>query len=163
MMKRFLVLGCTFLLVGCGSDSREGLIDDAVGMINSATREVGTIKTNVNKAVEEVQSGKEPKLDLSNAMKSADQLKKIGEEAQKIKRRIEQERATITEEEKEMYFTKKRDDLRRESEALLKKHAELNKALNEAEQLSSSAKAEVEKLREKLTEAQSPFVALTRQ
>ena len=165
-MKRFLVLGSAFLLcgmlIGCGTDSREGLIDDTIGMIETAATDVGNIKTRVNEAVKRVQDGKDPKLDLDLAMKAADQLKKIGEESQKIKRRIEQERATITEEERKTYTEKKRERLSAAFGTLQKRHTELNKALADAEQLSASAKTEVEKLREKFRDAQSPFESLAR-
>jgi len=166
-MKRVLVLGSTFLmcgiLIGCSSDSREGLIDDTITMIETAATDVGNIKSRVVDAVKKVNDGTEQKLNLNEALKAADQLKKFGEESQKIKRRIEQERAPLTEEERKSYVEKKRDKLKSAFDILLKRHVELNKALADAEQINHpSAKIEVEKLRDRFRDALSPFESLAR-
>ena len=133
-MKRILVLGSTFLLcglfIGCGTDSREGLIDDTINMIQQAATDVGNIKSRVNEAIKKSEE-KQTKLDLSDAMKAADQLKKIGETAQTIKRRLKQK-------------------------------TELNKSLTKAEEINTAAKESVEKLREKIRDAESPFESLAR-
>ena len=81
-MKRLLqaagILSVSIVLAGCGSDSREGLIDDTVGMMNQAATEMGNIKKRVNEAVDKVKNGTSNKLDLAEAMKAADELKKSG-------------------------------------------------------------------------------------
>src|SRR5450755_364278 len=110
-MKRLLVLACTFLLcgflAGCSTDSREGLIEDTINMVAEAANDVSNIKSRVNDAIKKADE-KGTKLDLTEAGKAADQLKKLGEEAQKIKRRIELDRASITDEDRANYAEKKR-------------------------------------------------------
>jgi two-component SAPR family response regulator len=164
-MKRFLVLACTFLvcgsLVGCGTDSREGLIEDTINMVQQAAADVGNIKSRVNDAIKKADE-KGTKLDLTEAGKAADQLKKLGEEAQKIKRRIELDRASITDEDRENYAKAKRERLESAFDDLVKKRNDLNKSLAKAEQINQAAKIAVEQLRERIRDAESPFEALAR-
>ncbi len=164
-MKRTLVLAGAFclcgLLVGCGTDSREGLIEDTINMVQQAATDVGNIKSRVNEAIKKADE-KRTKLDLTDAGKAADQLKKLGEEAQKIKRRIELDRASVTEEDKANYADKKKERLASAFSDLLKQRNELNKALTNAEAINQAAKDAVEKLRERIRDAESPFEALAR-
>src|SRR5437879_4865408 len=135
-MKRILAPVGAFLLsillVGCGTDSREGLIEDTARMIGQAATEIRNIDKRVNDAVAK-SSEKGTKLDLTDAMKAADQLKKAGEEAQKIKRRIDIDRGTVTEEDKEKYSKTSAEKLQPEFEELLKRRNELNASLQKAE------------------------------
>ena len=165
-MKRLPVLVCTFFLcgflVGCGTDSKEGLIEDTINMVQQAANDVGNIKSRVNEAIKKVDE-KGSKLDLADAGKAADQLKKLGEEAQKIKRRIELDRASITDEDRQTYADNKRGKLASVFGDLIKERNDLNKALDKAEKSNiPNAKKAVNDLREKIRDAESPFESLAR-
>ena len=164
-MKRFPVLVCTFLvcgiLVGCGADSKEGLIEDTVNMVQEAANHVSTIKSKINEAVKKSEE-KGTKLDLTDAGKAADQLKKHGEESQKLKRRIELQRGSVSDAEKKEYAENKRSRLQSAFEDLVKKRDELNKVLAKAETINQAAKKAVEDLRDKIRDAESPFESLAR-
>ena len=163
-MKRFLVLCSAFLfsglLVGCGSDSRVGLVKDTTGMIETAASNVGNIKTRVDDAVKEASGGK--KLDLSQAIEATKELKVTGDKAQEIRRKIERVRASITDEEKKTYAESEKSKLTAAFEDLKTQKEQLRVALADAEKLPGNAKNEVKTLREKIIEAESPFEALSR-
>jgi chromosome segregation ATPase len=164
-MKRSLVLAGAFLLFGClfgcGADSRIGLIDDTINLVQQAAADVGNIKSKVNEAIKKAEE-KGTKLDLTDAGKVADQLKKLGETAQKIKRNIELDRASITDEDKVNYVEKRKGQLESAFADLLKQRNDLNKSLAKAEQINQAAKKAVEDLRDKMRDAESPFEALAR-
>ena len=163
-MKRFLVLSGAFLfsglLVGCGSDSRVGLVKDTTSMIERAASNVGNIKTRVDEAVKEASGGK--KLNLSEAIEATKALKDTGDEAQVIRRKIEKVRASITDEDKKSYAQSEKKNLKSAFEDLSKQKDQLRVALADAEKLPGNAKIEVKALREKIIEAESPFEALSR-
>src|SRR5215475_2898925 len=132
-MKRLLqaagILSLCIVLAGCNSDSREGLIDDTVSMMNQAATEMGNIKNRVNEAVESVKSGKSTKLDLSEAAKAADKLKEAGQKTLEIKARIEREKTQITEEERKNYAANKQEVLNSAFKNLLTRQDELRQSL----------------------------------
>ena len=165
-MKRFLVVVGAFILstflVGCSSDTYEDLITDTIKMLDNATTNVGIIKSRVNEAVKESKE-KEKKLDLSAAIKATEKLKETGDETQKLKRRIEQVRSQITEEQRKEYVTNQKGRLADAYKRLLAERDGLRAALAEAEKLPrADAKQTVKEFREKLLEAESPFEALSR-
>src|SRR4051812_28969978 len=114
-MYRLFLIGVTLslcgLLTGCGGDSYEGLISDTISQIDLAANDVANIRDQVNKAVKKFDEGTAKKLDLSLAGKAAEQLKKTGVDAQIIKRRIEQVRTRVTDDERKTYAKNKRDEL----------------------------------------------------
>lgn len=162
-MKRSMVLGCALLLcaaiVGCTSDTHAGLLTETIGLMNQASTEVGLIKTRVKEATDKAKGGK---IDLSEAMKAADKLKQTGEDANKVKKLIERVRGRVTEEERKENAEKHGRALNQAVEDLWKAKQSLQKQLAEAELISESAKREVERLREKIRDAESPFEALAR-
>jgi predicted nucleic acid-binding Zn-ribbon protein len=131
--------------------------------MDNATTEIGNIRTSVKSATEEAQKQNKSTVDLAKAIKAAESLKKVSEEAMNLKRRIEQERNKITDEEKKEYAAKQKDQLNTAFTSLVKAKADLRKQLAETEQLSANARAEVEKLREKIRDAESPFEQIARQ
>lgn len=161
---RLLMVGITVvmcgMLIGCGSDTHVGLISDTIGMIDLAGTEVGNIKSRVNEAVKKVEEGKTAKLDLSDAFKAADKLKSTGDQAQIIKRKIEQVRSSITDDERKTMAAEQRGRLSEAFKGLLKQKEQLRQALEAADKINEK---EVDKLREKIREAESPFEALARQ
>ena len=163
-MKRLLVCLSTLLLCvffsGCSAETHEGLVSDTIERIGLAATEVGNIKSRVNEAVTKAQAGK--KLDLTDAIEATKKLKDTGDEMQKLKRKIEQVRAQITDEEKKNNASKNKARLTAAFSDLLKQKDELRTALAEAEKLSPSAKTAVKDLRDKIVEAESPFEALSR-
>ena len=163
-MKRFLVLSGALLfsglLVGCGSDSRVGLVKDTTNMVETAASNVGNIKTRVDEAVKEASGGK--KLNLSEAIEATKELKVTGERAQEIRRKIEKVRASITDEDKKSYAQSEKSKLTTAFEDLSNQKNQLRVALANAEKLPGNAKIEVKALREKIIEAESPFEALSR-
>ena len=164
-MKRILafcgtVALCT-LLSGCGSDTHEGLVSATVNLMNQAGSEVNVIKGKVTDAIAKANDGK--KLDLSEAVEATKKLKETGEESQKLKRRIEQIRGQVTDADREANVKKHRAKLADAFAGLKKERDELNAALQEAERLTATnARTDVKNLREKITEAEAPFEALSR-
>ena len=163
-MKRFLFCSAALLLsiffVGCSSDSHDGLVSDTIHMIGIAGTEVGNIKSRVTEATDKAKAGK--KLDLTDAIEATKKLKDTGDEAQKLKRKIEQVKAQITPEDQKLNVQKHKDKLNAAFTELLKQKDELRTALAEAEKISPSAKTAVKDLRDKIVEAESPFEALSR-
>jgi predicted nucleic acid-binding Zn-ribbon protein len=163
-MKRFLVCSASLLLsvlfVGCNTDTHDGLVSDTIHMIGIAGTEVGNIKSRVTEATEKAKAGK--KLDLADAIEATKKLKDTGDEAQKLKRKIEQVRAQISDEDKKGNATKHKAKLTAAFQELLTQKEQLRTALAEAEKISPSAKTAVKDLRDKIVEAESPFEALSR-
>ena len=164
-MKRLIgycgtVALCIFLS-GCGSDTHEGLVSATVNLMNQAGQEVGIIKGKVTDAIAKSNEGK--KFDLTDAIDATKKLKETGDDFQKLKRRIEQIRGQITPEEQIENAKKYRAKLADAFAGLAKERAELSATLQEAERLpAANARVDVKNLREKLTEAESPFEALSR-
>ncbi len=166
-MKRSLVFGITFFLclalVGCGSDSKEGLIADTVRLIDLAATEVGNIKTKVKEATDKSNDTRK-KLDLADAMSAAKKLKETGEVANQINKRIEKVRQKpISAEDKKANADNERERLNTAFANLHTKRQELRVELAKAEGLDvPNAKDEVQKLRDKIRDAESPFESLQR-
>jgi hypothetical protein len=165
-MKRFLVLCGAFfvssLLVGCPSETRDGLVSDTIQRIELAATEIGNINSRVKEAIKQAETDNK-KLDLTAALAAATKLKDTGDEAQKLKRRIEQVRSQITDEDRKAYAQKHKDALNVAFTSLLKKREELRLTLADAEKLHvPGAQVAVKEFREKLVEAESPFEALSR-
>jgi hypothetical protein len=129
-------------------------------MIENATTKVDNIKTKVDEAVKRMETSR--KLDFTEAIEACKQLKENGDEAQKLRQRIERVRAKITEEERVRNLGKFKDSLNMKFGDLLKKKEELRTALADAEKLGGNSKQAVKELREKIVEAESPFEALSR-
>jgi predicted nucleic acid-binding Zn-ribbon protein len=165
-MKRVLfavsAFALSFGLVGCGSDSHEGLITNTITMMDNATAEIKNIRNSVETATKEAIAQNKATVDLTKAIKASENLKKVSEEAMNLKRRIEQERSKITDEEKKQYADKQKEQLNTAFTDLLKAKVALRKQLADTEGLSANAKVEVEKLREKIREAESPFESIAR-
>lgn len=168
-MKRvlFASAACLFSLglVGCTSDSHEGLVSETIEMLDNATTAIKNITKQVETAVETAEKNNQ-KLDLSKAMAETKKLKKTGEDAQFLKKRIEEQRAQITDENRKAYAEKKKAALNDAFKALLRQKDDLRKALANAEnrdgQFKDQFKAQVKELRERLVEAEGPFEALSR-
>lgn len=166
-MKRLVAalfaLAFSVLFVGCGSDSREGLISDTVGMMNQAAKEIDDIQKAVAASVADVKDGKSNKLNLTAAVKATEKLKETGDKTLEIKARIEMVKAQLSDEDKKNNAANKRDELDTAFKNLIAKDDALRKVMAEAEKLNvSNAKQAVEELRKKYDIARSPFEALTR-
>lgn len=160
-MKRLFIVSAFFALclslTGCGGDTNEKLITDTITRMGIAATEVGNIKARVDDALKKVEKGES--LDLSEAMEATIKLKETGAEFQRLKQRIEQLRSQVTEQDRKVYADNQRGKLNTAFKALIDNREELRKALLEAEK---HGKAEVTKLRAKITDAESPFEALSR-
>ena len=86
------------------------MISDTISLLDLAATDVGNITTKVNDAVKKVEDGKSTKLDLTDANKATEQLKKTGEKTQEIKRRIEQARSSVTDDERKANVARKAAD-----------------------------------------------------
>lgn len=164
-MKRVLLLCGAFLfsslVVGCGTESRDGLVSSTIQLIELGATEIGNINSRVKEAAKLAETeGK--KLDLTLAIDATKKLKDTGDEAQKLKRKIEQVRAQISDEDKKGNATKHKAKLTAAFQELLTQKEQLRTALAEAEKISPSAKTAVKDLRDKIVEAESPFEALSR-
>ena len=160
-MKRLLIPALTFLLcgmlIGCGEETREGLVVQTIKHMESAAENVGTITTKVNEATEDAKKGKPFKLD--EAAKAADKLKETGQKIVEIKQRIDLVRSSITDEEKKTYAENQKRDLNKAFQTLVKRKDDLRVALAAAETID---KLKVDELRKKIADAESPFEAQAR-
>ncbi|HZZ80001.1 MAG TPA: hypothetical protein VFE62_15890 [Gemmataceae bacterium] len=168
-MKRFSIacgiLSLCFVLAGCESNSREGLIDDTVGMMNTAAGNIGNIKKSVDDAVSNYKSGKTQKLDLSEAIKATDKLKETGAKTTiEIKARIDIAKAQqISDQERSTYAENKQEALNAAFKLLLTKQDDLRKAMDAARKCGAPNAAQaVDELHRKYVEAESPFEAIAR-
>lgn len=166
-MKRFFMLSATVvlcsILTGCGSESYEGLVSATINLIDQAGTDVGAIKNKVAEAVKNLDENKVKSLDLKPAIKAADALKKTGETAQDIKRKIEHIREKVTEEERKAYAAQQKNRLNDVFRRLLDQREQLRKELDAAEAVDNGKyKAAVADLRKKITDAESPFEAMAR-
>ena len=165
-MKRVLLLCGAFLfsslVVGCGTESRDGLVSSTIQLIELGATEIGNINSRVKEAAKLAETeGK--KLDLTLAIDATKKLKDTGDEAQKLKRRIEQVRSQITDEDRETFAKKHKEGLNAAFKTLLQKREELRLTLADAEKLQvPGAQVAVKEFRDKLVEAESPFEALSR-
>ena len=163
-MKRLLVFSTAFVLcaaiAGCSSDTHEGLVSDTIQMIENATNKIDNIKIKVDEAVKRMETTR--KLDFSDADEACKQLKEAGDDAQKLRQRIERVRAKISDDERARNLEKFRGPLNSQYGNLLKKKEELRTALSDAEKLGGNAKQAVKELRDKIIQAESPFEALSR-
>jgi hypothetical protein len=167
-MKRLLpvagVLSLCLVLAGCAGDTREGLIDDTIGMMNQAATEMGNVQKRVTEAVKNYEDGKAAKLDLADAIKASDKLKETGVKTLEIKARIDIAKAQgISEEERKTYAENKQQSLNTAFKNLLTEQDKLRKALVSAEKCGAPNAAQaVEELRKKINEAESPYEAIAR-
>ena len=164
-MKRFLVLCGSVLLcgtfVGCGSDTHEDLIKNTIKQIEIAAVDIGNIKSRVNDAIKDTEAGQ--KFDLTKAIEATKKLKETGEVTQKLKAKIEQVRAQVTDAERKANVESQKAKLNAAFSDLLKAKEELKAALVRAENLPvGNAKQAVKEFREKLLEAEGPFEQLSR-
>lgn len=167
MMRLVMIVGTLalcFVLTGCGSDTHEGLIKDTIQAMDTAGSEVTAIKTKVADAVQKFEKNESTSLDFADAMKATEKLKKVGEEFQKIKRRIEMVRGTITDDQKKKYAEDTKLRLNDAFKSLLTSREQLRKSLEQAEALNNGQfKTKVADLRKKIIEAEGPFESLARQ
>jgi predicted nucleic acid-binding Zn-ribbon protein len=163
-MKRFGLFACAFLacnlMTGCSNDTYEGLVQQTIQNMRTATTNMSTITAEVKKATEGAKAGK--KFDLTAAMKAADKLKETGAETVAIKQRIDVVKARITPEEKTEYAANHQADLNDAFSKLLAEKLALRKALADAENADGTAKRKVDDLRKRIEEAESPFEAHAR-
>jgi chromosome segregation ATPase len=165
-MKRVLFAGLSLtmcvVLAGCAAETDEGLISETVDMMNSASGQISNIKSKVKAATDKAKTDNKSTVDLSDAVEATKRLKAVSEEAMMLKRKVELKRTSITEEEKKSYAEKQKDQLNAAFTELLKQKVELQKQLVETEKLGANAKVEVDKLRERIREAESPFENIAR-
>ena len=167
-MKRALVWVGSFCLsmcfIGCGSDQRSDLISRTVAMMDNAQAQLKLVKNNVNDAVKKAQQPGST-LDFTDAIKSTDALKKIGDTAQEIKRQ-QAALPPISKEEQEANAESSKQRIQESFKRLVQEEDELKKALDSTEPLAKANTqnaTKVRELRDKLREALSPFETMARQ
>src|ERR1035438_9994725 len=122
MMRLMTVVGTLLLstlLVGCASDTHEDLIKQTLSAMQLAGTEVDNITNRVNDAVKKVEKGEATKLDFAEATKATEKLKAVGEEFQIIKRRIEQVRSQISDDERKKNAIRQKDHLNDEFKSIM--------------------------------------------
>ena len=165
-MKRFLVFSGSLLmcgiLVGCSSDTNEDLIKQTIALMRAAAGDVGNIKSRVDESIKRAnETGK--KLDLSEAVEATKKLKEDGDEALKLKRRIEQVHTKVNDDDRQANAESQKGNLNLALSDLLKKRSELRTALDDAEKFQGGRfKTAVQDLRDKIVEAEGPFAQLSR-
>jgi hypothetical protein len=164
-MKRFLVFCVAMLpamfLSGCNSDTSVGLVKETVALLERATARVGDIKGRVEDAIKKAKADNK-KIDLSEAMAATKELKEVATKAQNLKREIDRERLTITDDERKANVESQKEQLSAAFAALLKQRNELNAQLEIAERMDKRNQRDVNDLRAKIRDAESPFEAIAR-
>ena len=155
-----VAFGMITFLVGCGGDTREGLVTDTIQRMGIATSEIGLITEAVNKAVDDVKNKKTKQLDLTEAKKLAGKLKETGAKIVEIKQRIDMVRSQITDSERQQYAESQQEALNTAFRKLLEAKTAYHTAMTAAE---AYDKAKVEELRKIVIDAESPFEAQARQ
>ena len=157
------LLVCT-LFVGCASETHEGLIKETISAMGTAANDVKMIKNRVDDAIKKVEKGDTTKLDLTEATKLTEKLKGTGEEFQRIKRKVEQVRSLVSDDDRKKNAESSKGKLNDAFKDLLDQKEQLRQALEKAEKAQAqNAKAAVDDLRKKIVDAESPFEALARQ
>jgi hypothetical protein len=166
-MRRHVVLvGMFFFLaaiVGCGSDTGDAQVSQAIGVINNARARLAVVKDEINKAVDK--AAKENKEltdnDLKPAVVEAGELRKFAAELQKVKDKSDAMKGAITPEEREELARRFKGRLEEASIALQKTRDELDQAMKRAED--RGPKTAVDELRKTLRLAQGDFEVIARQ
>jgi hypothetical protein len=159
-MNRFRFVGIAVLLcgclAGCGTESREGLVNDTINRLQLAGSQVGQLTGKIKEATDDAKKSGKNKIDITEATKAADTLKETGIKIVEIKQRIDALKEKITDDEKKEYAKNQRDNLNKAFTALLEQQRELEKALADADVV-DPGKTDI--LRKKVVEAMSPFEA----
>ena len=159
-MKRVLAFGTLALsifVVGCGSDSREGIVGATVQNLDTAGSKYANIKEKVDEAVKKTEVGKTP--DFKEAVAVVDSLKEIGKQMQKLKLEAEAIKHSVSEEEKKEQADRYKARVDTAIERLTKERTTLMETLATVEQQHKGA---LKVLREKLTEAEGEFETIAR-
>jgi hypothetical protein len=167
-MKRHLVLvGVFFLLaglVGCGSDSGDAPVNQAIVVMNNARARLAAVKNEVNKAVDKAASENNRELkdeDLKPAVTEASRLKDVGIELQKVKERADALKSSITAEERDELTRRFKGRWEQESIELQKTQDELDQAIKKAED--RGPKTAVDELKKTLRLGLGDFEVIARQ
>ncbi len=169
-MKRALsaasVLFLCVWLAGCGGDQHNELVNASLNLLDNAASELGAVKTKVKDAIKAHQEGKDKQppvpFDLKEADKVLVNLKQTGEQAQKIKQRIDYvlSATPITDEARVESAKKHGEKVNGIYKRLRDEGRDLNEVLLQAEAID---KDKVDDLRKKMVEALGPFESLGRQ
>jgi hypothetical protein len=161
-MKRLLILtvalGTCVSLVGCGSDPRPGLVTATIQEVEAAATKVSTIRSKIDEAVKKTEAGKTP--DFKEVLIEVDGLKKIAKQMQELKVKADALKDKTTEEERKELTDKNRLPLNKANERVAEARAKLNETLAAVE---AQHKDALKTVREKLTEADAEFEAISRQ
>jgi len=166
-MKRNVVLvGIGFLLiglVGCGSNSRDALVNRDINVIDGAAAQLGVVRDKVNEALDK--SAKEKRAltgdDLKPAVQAAAALKDVGKAMQKLKEQTDALTDSITKEEREELAQRFKARLQGAMVSLVKSQQEMDQAIRKAED--KGPKQAVVELKKTLELAQSEFGVLAKQ
>jgi hypothetical protein len=167
-MRKLSVLLCTFAvfgLAGCADDANDQLVARTISTLSSTTSTVEQITKTLNDGVAKAKQENKPldKNALIEATKKADDLKKIAGELQRIKADTEVVKDSITTEQKVALAKKHKQNFVQALSDLDAAQRKLDAALKDAEAVTAAEdKPVMEKLREKLTEAQQEFEVLTK-
>ena len=160
-MKRYVVLtvalGMCASLVGCGSDPRDGLVAATIQQVDAAATKVTSIRTKIDEAVKKTDPGKTP--DFKDVLVEVDGLKKIGKSMQDLNVRVAALGNKNTDEERKRLTDENRGPLKIALERIADAHAKLNQTMAAVE---ADHKDALKTVREKLTEADAEFEAISR-
>jgi uncharacterized protein YdcH (DUF465 family) len=167
-MKRQLVLvGIFFLLaglVGCGSESGDAQVSQAIVVMNNARARLAAVKNEVNKAVDKAAGENNRELtgdDFKPAVTAAGGLKEAGSELQRVRERTEALKGSITPEERDELTKRFKSRWEQESIELQKTQDELDQAIKRAED--RGPKTAVDELKKTLRLGLGDFEVIARQ
>jgi pyruvate/2-oxoacid:ferredoxin oxidoreductase beta subunit len=163
-MKKGLVLAAAwmlFFLSGCGSDQRETLANHALTMLDDTNTKIVAVRERIEDAMKKMDKG----LNLQDAMRACEELKRKGKELQNTYNAIHALRDPVPEEERKQYVERLRERIQ---SGILKLNDEtllLNSKFRELQETAQdpTSKAAVEELEKKLKEAQGEYDSLARQ
>jgi hypothetical protein len=146
--------------VGCSTDPREAYITAAVGYINDAAGQIGTIKDKVEEAIKKADDKKLNAAALREANSAIESLRELGKNMQKVKQRTDGAAASITEEEKDDLRKRYQTSVQNALTSLEEERVKLQDKLKEAEAIDPDG---IRDLRNQLTQAEGVFAVLARQ
>lgn len=163
-LARAGVMVCLTALVGCNSDSRDGLIRSTSNQLSEATTSVDGISTKLKDYLKSKEARNEDaaKKDLEEAVTSSKKLKEIARELQTLYRKADSAAPTSDEERKALREANQANikSFAANVVSLSEKHREMKLAL--AEVTKKYGEEPIRPLLQEIQEADTEFAAITR-
>jgi DNA repair exonuclease SbcCD ATPase subunit len=168
MRKLLVLLGAllTCTIAGCGEDTNDTIIAGTISILDGTTSQIDQITKTLNDAVDQAKDGKPLDIaKIATATQNAVELKKKAEALQRYKAEIDVRKDSLTADQREEYARKHKAAFQQKLQSLDTAQKNLEAALRKADAVAapnSESKANLEKLRDALIDAQKEFEVLTK-